>query len=439
MPTIRQLPRLLLRGSIANVTMRGLTPEQKLHVDGIYNQVVRHPELTKHRVKVIRELGSTIRGDYHDDKTIAEQEYNIAIWRGVVHLFHHKNYSFKCSNCGSTHSTTQRGKPKLIDRATVPCPVCRMAEVATPGCSDYRVGDIVNHDEAQIRFRDQMYDTPTFRSCIKPIADSPRYENPDQIIDCPKQLKKFFGEFVWNYFRQQLNENKRKQLVKKLTDVSGPADQMITESIVSLCDRMRVDYNRNHKIEKTNGKYVINLASLTTPPEFTSELVALKCEALGHNIRVIITENNVEVIAESSPGIITVKVLKPQHAMMMENQVVDDGDESVSGFSVEQLSHKTTKGSNMNQEDHVAMYDIADAASKTRSSLSDPTCVKIYDIFMQVGEIYDDFATTYGDGTPKINHIAEYLKISPRDVKKYKEQIQICCLANDFVPSYTNA
>jgi len=436
-PIIRQMPGLYLRGSIANITMVGLSPEEKAHIELVFDHVIHHEEMVRHKQKVMKEFGVTIRADYADDRAAAEQEFNIAVWRGLVSIFYHRTYEFECTNCGATASLTQRGKPKPIDRMVTPCPVCHMAEIVDPGCSDHNPGDLVNYTELQERYKLVGFGTPTFKSCIRPIPKEKKYDNPDEIIGCPKQLKRFFGEFVWNYFRQQIKENKRKEHNKTPVEITGPADQMIVELILSLCSRMNVDYNRHHKVEPVNGRYTIDLLGLLTPPEFSIELALVRVLAESHGVVVTTTAQAIEIAVHPNPPTIKVSIVRAAHVTIIDNQLTVTDDEENSGFSISQVSYKTVGARRMDQDDHVQTTDIREAATRTRAALPDGDCQSVYDIYCQIGPVYDKFSEVYGNGTPRINHIADFLGITARAVKQCRDVIQVQCLANDFVPAST--
>lgn len=431
MGIIRQMPGLYLRGSIANITMATLNETQKTHIEGVFREVVNHPELVKHKNRVIKEFGATIRADYADDRSIAEQEFNIAVWRGLVDIYYHHSYSFQCKSCNATSSLTKRGKPKPIDRLVTPCPVCRMAEIVEPGCSEWRTGEYVNHDEAQERFKNTPSNTPTFKSCIKAIKHERKHQNPDDIINNPIQLKRFFGEFIWNYFRQQIKENKRKEKNKKPIKISGPADEMVNELILSLCSRLNINYNQ-HKKNQSCDKYVINVLTIQTPPEFSIELAVIRELAVNNNVTMLIADTVIEIIPGINPPHISISVVKPEHVTLIDAQSPTNGEDS--GFSVEQVSHKTIGAIAMNQDDHIANTDLVDASSRTREALPEGDCRTVYDIYSQVGDIYDRFSERFGDTEPKINHIATFLGITTRTVKQHRETIAMQCLAHDFVP-----
>lgn len=429
MAIIRQMPALFLRGSIATVTMSNLTEQDIQFLNQMTDYVGNHPEMARNKSRMIKELGGTIRGDYADDRNSAEQEYNIAIWRGLVDLYYHCDYTFKCGHCQSQTYLTKRGKPKAIERQTVPCPNCGMAEVKDPGDADLKIGDIVPHADMQEAHKNLTH-TPRYKSTIKYTAGPKKHQNPQAVVDCPKQLKKFFGEFVWNYFRQHIKENKRIEHKKRTVIIAGPADTMGVEQIKNICDRMKLDYEYN----KLDGKHILSVNSLQAPPEFTIELALIRSTLEQHGIIVLCSNHSIDIKEDLNAPVIEVSVTKPEHVMVVDNNQNAGGDECESSFTINQVSHRTSGGAKMDQEDHVALLDMTEAAKKVRESLPDGDCKKIYDILSQNGDTYDGYSKNYGIGKPKTNHIAEFLGITTRQVKQHKESIKINCLAFDFHP-----
>ncbi len=431
MAIIRQMPALFLRGSIASVTMAHLTEEDRKFLAKMIAFVSNHPEMARNKARMIKELGNTIRGDYADDKLTAEQEYEIAIWRGLVDLFYHRKYTYECGHCKATTYFTKRGKPKPIERPSVPCPNCGMAEVKDRGFTDLEEGSIVDHAEMQEKYKHMTMGTPRYCSTVKHIPGERKHLNPQSVIECPKQLKKFFGEFVWNYFRQHIKENKRKEHKKKPVLIAGPADLMAIEQIKNLCTKLKVDFDCDHQVN--NGFYVINLNALQTPPEFSMEMAIVRHSMNINGINVRCSSHSIEIEAKVNAPTVEVSIIKPEHVTVVDNHQTSGEEEiSSSGFTLSQVSHRTSGGEKMDQDDHVATLDMSEAARKVREALPDGDCKKIYDILSQVGEYYDEFSTNYGYGIPRTNHIAEYLGITPRAVKQHKETIKIHCYANDF-------
>jgi predicted Zn finger-like uncharacterized protein len=245
MPIDRQVPMLCLRGSIANITMANIAEEEREHINTLTKQIAEHPELQPKRNSIIRGFAATIGADYRDDKAVADNEYYIAIWRGVVNLFYHRKYTFACKACQSSHYVTTRNKLALIDRQRVPCPNCLHVEIDEVGelnedgepISGFAKEQFVKLSEFRkvIKQLDSSQKVPTCRSCIKYIPGDKFYEDPDSIINDPDQIRKFFGEYAWNYCRQHIKENQRSEHKKTPRKIVGRADEIIYQELLALC------------------------------------------------------------------------------------------------------------------------------------------------------------------------------------------------------------
>jgi hypothetical protein len=430
MAIIRQLPKLTLRGSIAKITMANLSREQKATIEHWLEIVKSNPVLVKDKYRVIRELGITIKSDFADSKA-AEQEYEIAIWRGLVCIFFHRDYTFKCSSCQFGTYINQRGKSKIIDRQQIPCPNCGKAKIENPGDTSYQVGDVVNFAEVQASFKMTPTATPVFCSTIDYIEGEKKYSDPEKILKDPVQLKKFFSEYVWNYFRQQINENKRVSNTKE-TIITGAADEMLAEMVLSLCRKMGIDTFGTNKPNIEEGKYVIPISMLLAAPDFTIELADIFKTALEHDIRLEVKPNHVVVWQNYSAATISIPVFKPEHITVVE----DSGTEEAGTFSVNQISSKSYRGCVMDQENHIYCTDLQEASAKTRDGLPDDTRM-VFDIYMQNGAFYEEYSKSFPeDASPKISHVAVFLNMTARQVRAHRETIKLHCLKNDFVPGY---
>lgn len=423
MAKVRQLPKLHIRGSLATQTMTNLTEEEKAKLDDKLEFLLQQPELQTHKSKIIKELGITIGADYADDFSSAEQEFNIAVWRGLVNIYYHRDYTYHCKHCQQSVYFTKRGRPKVFEKQDTPCLNCRHAEVSDPGDTELKIGDIVNHDLAQEEYK-SLSRTPTFKSCLTAIAGDKKYNDPDEIINCPKQRRKFFGEFVWNYFRQQIKENKI-TVNKQATVISDSADKILKESLLNVCAKYHVHFTTN----ESNSEFTIYLSGLCTQPEFSLEIAAAISEAVLFGVRCQVQHNMVTVCYDNGLPFVSTTVIKPERIML-----VDPSDNTSNSFDINQVD-KGQGISFMNQDDHVEYIDMNDAYRRTRNALPDGPCRLIFDIYSQVGSTYDEYVESFGEGTPRTNHIARFLRLTPRVVKQYKETIQVCCLANDFIPS----
>jgi hypothetical protein len=146
MPKVRQLSEIYLRGALANVTMRQLTPAQRQHVEQLVQTLTNHPILAGHKHEFLYALRTTIACDYKNPDD-ALTEYRIAIWRAIVHIFYHTDYTFQCTACGSTDYLSQRGTRVPINRQFDFCPVCNHCAILDPGDSTCQPGVPVTGDE----------------------------------------------------------------------------------------------------------------------------------------------------------------------------------------------------------------------------------------------------------------------------------------------------
>lgn len=78
-----QMPKLFLRGSFVNVTIKNLTEEQRKEVSECVERIKDDPLLQPTRYQFKSALRNTIKGDYYDENA-SDQEYFVAIWKAVV-------------------------------------------------------------------------------------------------------------------------------------------------------------------------------------------------------------------------------------------------------------------------------------------------------------------------------------------------------------------
>lgn len=431
MPLQRQLPKLCLRGSIANITMAGITEDEREEIDRMVRKIVNNPDMQSKRANIIRGFQATIGWDFKDDRTIADQEYHIAVWRGVVNLFYHRKYSFRCQACNSSYYMTKRSKLAPIDRQQLKCPNCNAIQVDDPGESELTKGLFLPYEEFQAlcdNYTDGQQ-APTCQSPIEYIPGEKCYDNPEAIVDDPVQLSKFIGEYAWNYCRQQIAENERAEHRKAPRKIVGRADDIILQELLAICKKMKLDhfYEPDNIDDKAYDVYIVGLL---TPPEFSVELALLRKRALSHEIQIVTTSNSVRVLKNSSAHSITGKVSMPEHVMYQE-----ENDDEENGFTMKQIGYKTVEGARMDQDDHVQVVDTIDVMNAVRVSLPDGTCKAVFDIDSGQGQVYCDFSDRFGDGPPKKCHMAEFLGVPHRSIGICREQIKIHCLSHGLQPT----
>lgn len=425
MAGVRQISELYLRGSLANITMANLTFEQRKHIEALFDFVANHPEMMKHKHKAIQKYGSTIAGDYKDDRAAAEAEYNIAIYKGLVDLFYHRKYEFHCGACESNTYLTKRNKPKSIDRIQKPCPNCNKVLVTNAGNTDLQEGKYVTIAEFLDSYKDLQSGFPECISSITYKALEPRYSNADEIIKDPKQLKKFFGEFVWNYFRQHISENQKKKSKKSNTKIHEKADIVFSLKLLNICDNYKIKYTTNYDINHF-ADIDISFKTNLVQPECTIELAETVYRAKQSGINVVLTDDKI-IIQRNYEADYASEVVA-----VSENVQLQEPDENQDNFN--NYSKVSRGGIFMDVENHVETIEMIDVISNIRDSLPEGTCQQVFDIKNQSGEIYKQFSETYGDSDPKAKQIADFLNISPRLVTTHINNIKIMCLAKGLNP-----
>ncbi len=426
MSIVRQMPRLIVRGSLAQVTMTGLSSSDMQKIDTITREVINHPELQKSRQSFIRKLSHTIKSDYRDDLRAADAEYGIAIWRAVVSLVHHNTYVFKCQSCGCDRYLTKRQKPKLIDRVQMPCPNCRKCKVTNPGTTKHQIGDYVTYDE----YLDSMDRTGLVcESSIESEALDKKYANPQQILNDPEQLRKFFSEFIWNYFRQQLNENRRES--KNVTkNVCGRADHIIISEILSLCADNKMEFSHPDIGDVHFTKYRIDVKSLLAPPEFSVYLSKILQRAKANNILVQIDPKAITIITNINSPFISTSIVSPEYINMVDGSSCIAGSDDTQ-FNIDQIGER---GTGMYSEDHVAQIETLDVITQIRQAIANDQCKAIFDIMAQHGDTFADFTTKFGDKRPTNDQLATFLGVSSKDIPYHRENIRTICLMHGLTP-----
>ena len=428
MAIVRQLPELYLRGSLATITMAGLTERQKEEAQALTLSIAFSPEMSSHRVGMIKELKNTISADYKDEKA-GEHEYLIAIYRGVVDVLHHHKYTFCCTACNNTNYTTKQGRIKAIDRMQVPCPNCQCVKVAQAGDTNLAPGQLIKITDFQKAYEHHK-DTntpPEMVTTIVPIRGEKKYPNPQAILNDPIQKKKLFGEYVWNYFRQHINENERKTHSKIAHTITGVASIIYGETIAATLELHKVQ----HTVTVTNDNHkptsIISVRNLELLPEISIELKGIIQEAQSKNATVTI--NNSEIVLAGGDTATTEKFKKERVAVLESTTRVESDVDTI-----DSVGHRTVGGARMSQEDHEGTVDTSDALEKVRSVLPDGTAQQILSIITAQGDIYKDFSDSYGDGQPKMNHIAEFLGVPTKTVSNTMEKIRVLCIAAGLTP-----
>lgn len=439
MSRLRQLPEIYLRGALANETMKNLTAEQRLEVDALVARVEQIPAIIGHRNEFISQLSKTIGGDYRDDRASGEEEFRIATWRAVIHLLYHTAYRFKCGHCNATAYQTQRGKSKAFDRRYPICPNCDYVKALNPE-------RFVSHDYVQTQLANRGRNIEHV-SPIHPLKGKKKVPNHTDLLKDDNQLIKFMGEFIWNYFRQILNENKIKHHNKQPRLVCGPADRMAVDEIIGLLTRLNIRHYYERRDNPRGGKFRIGVDLYLTPPElnYDSETtepgefdqLLRKYREAGIKIRLF----DREIVVEEAHGdILTVEALisTPEVVQVVTKPSSINDDEGESDSVYDRLNQKIVGGTSMSQQlGDTELVETSEVMKAIRQALPDDA-KPVFDIYTETGDIYANFLTSdhspaNNSYPPKNCHVAGFLGVSPKQVSQAISAIKIQCMAHGLV------
>ncbi len=399
-----QLPQLYLRGSLAKVTMKSLTENEKAIVEHFTNRIVKMQSMQGDKNEFMHQLSVTIGGDYAQyNSKEAEQEFYIAVWRGVVHLLYHKSYEFKCGKCNNTEYQTKRNTLTPINRQFPICPSCEHVKLV--GSDDY-----IHFDEVKNSITEIKHESP-----IKTISGCNKVQQAQEILEDESQVSKFFGEFVWNYFRQIINENKITHQQKE-QKVTGCVDIITTELIISLLKQYNVKYY--YEGIPKNGYHTLHLKVHSTIIEFTTKFVQLANDMRRKGAIIMYTDSSIlikDLGAESPISDITMLTTEKVSTVGSGQGGTDECDDYM----------RILEEENMNTFQDI---DTEDTICHIRKLLS-PLAQKVYNLIIQDGYDYAQYSTQYGAGQPKVAHLAKHLKCTSNAIKTCIEEIKLATLS----------
>ncbi len=464
MSNVRQMPKIYLRGAAANITMKRQTPEQRAHLNALVKQTIVLPSILEHRHTFAKKLRTTIRSDYRDDRRAIDQDFAIAVYHCLSDLFYHHAYTYRCSVCGSSTYHTKGNRLKVIDHITEACPNCDKVIVVNPGCiTTLRPELALTIQEFQDSYRDMPdgHQAPTRRSPIVAIQGDKKHKDPQAVFDDKSQLNKLVREYVLNYARQQLKENKRTEHRVKHY-LTGPTDYLLTQELLELCAAMDIKHHYCAKTEPQNGCYTIRLIDydswLETSPEFTGEFVNFHAKALLYGVPIVITPQTIEIVLSPDATPLptryrivqtikdgrTVKIKTPYQTTVIKSEfisVIDNfprvTNEQENNSAIDQVSHRTIGGSRVDPENHVRTIATSEVLATIRGTLPDGHCQAVFDIYCQQGEIWDRFATHHGPNPARTAHLAAFLGTTTKAIERHQQTIRTLCSWNGLGPILT--
>jgi len=430
MAKVRQLADLFLRGALANETMKHLTEPEKDLAELVCDQIMNHEALIGHKHMFMNKMGTTIRCDF-TDRLSAQQEYRITIWRGVIYLLYHREYSFICKACEATSYQSQRGAPIKFNRRWNCCPACKQYEIADPGNSGLKKGSFISeaaYEALLLKMTEDGKTPPVITSCIQPVPGTKKIDNPNQILNDPDQIKKFFGEFIWNYFRQTIKENKIIHHGKHTQHLTGPVDTLAVQYITQLLKLNKINYQCD-PYSPIDGYFAIYCQPYGLPPEEARDIHELKkfVESHGGEVKIDGTSpsylDNAILVKDlySSSPIVEMDLLENDQVQVVTNSASKDEDNETD--PIQQLEKP-----NMNND---CNFEQIDAISVLRKSLPEGDCRSVLDLMTNQGETYDRFVDMYPNdimtnhGVPRQNRMAEFLGISQKQIKTHRQTIHL--------------
>ncbi|MCK9557551.1 MAG: hypothetical protein M0R50_05870 [Candidatus Cloacimonetes bacterium] len=440
MSKVRQLSEVFLRGSLANVTMKNLTKEERARIDELMVTVGEHEVLAGHRQEFIYQLGSTIAADYRDSSNAAQEEFQIAVWRGLVHLLYHTDYSFECSLCHSTSFLSQSNRVTQFNRCFGFCPVCNCCLISTPGDSTFKENDPLTQSEYLFvvdRLQRERKIPPTTKSCILAVHGAAKVDDPERILNDPEQLKKFFGSFIWNYFRQILLENPITKHQKRIVGLYGPADKTAADAINLLLSDLRAfhvysGYPEHDKLYPNQSYYTITCdPMLLAPSDFYPRFWEIKEHLAALGGEIIVTPSNIMVRDMQGQSSYTEYSASVNSEVQIVNNVVsrrdDDGD-SMDVISQLEDQHMLEDGTNA--------IEVREIIAHVQRCLPDGTCQAVFQLLSGTGPIYQEFVERFPDtprinqGIPHKNRMAKFLGCTPKDIKQHEQTIGLQLIAH---------
>jgi len=443
MAKVRQMANLYLRGALANETMKNLTPDEKELAELVCDQVMEHEVLTGHKNMFMNKLAVTIRCDFAD-RLMAQQEYRISIWRGVIYLLYHRAYSYQCAACKATSYQSQRGAPIKFDRRWACCPACGQYAIDKPGDSGLERGSFISKQDYEaliLNMTKSGQQAPSVCGCVDPIPGKKKVDDPNQILNDPVQVKKFFGEFIWNYFRQTIKENKITHHGRRNQQLAGPIDTVAVQCITQLLKVSKTHFQCD-PFSPVDGYFAIYCQPYGIDPEVIGEIHELQelVESYGGEIRIDSDRgrfdkngapsyfNSAILIKDlyGSAPIVEVNIAVNDQVQVITNSVAKDDDNEPD--IVQQLEKP-------NMSHDIRDFEQYDTIAALRRSLPEGDCRLMLDLITNQGDAYGEFAKMYPDdtmtnhGIPHQNKMAKFLDCSQKQIKIYREMIHIQAVA----------
>lgn len=386
---VDQVPKLYLRGSLINITLKNLSKE---HNDRLHTELLKWygaTELDSIRQGFVQQLRSTIGGEYHNPEA-ALQEFCIALMKGLVYLYHHCKYSIKCEHCGS-----KSDKGRKHQRLLAICPSC--SHVRYNG----KLMPVSKADKLIAECADPK--KKEYQSPFIAIAGSRKDIKSEEILGDRMRTVKFLTKIAKNYIKQNLKENKivRREVEHVIDKTTG--DFALRSHLVFILDKHAIKYTMS-----VNDETIIIKHGITpqTPYHIVEELHSIRMGYVEHGVQSISTKNSFIITIDESLPVVSAAIKK--HEVVKVTPISNDKD-SHNADSIMYNSDGAVSD--------VHSLELDESLQFIRDNLSDKA-LEIFEIFVGEGPASDRFKKVYGnDEKPHLNKISEFMNINTNAVK----------------------
>ena len=432
MSRLMQLPSLYgVRGSIATQTMANLTEKQVAEVDRIVRDVVCDQALAADKFEFIKQLGHTIQGDYKSDRSVAEHEFYIAVWRATVYLLYHREYTYYCTLCGHSEYNTSTSKCKTFDRQYNICPYCKGSLLNGKIVylkKEPRGYRLIDADGAAMseRYAHRIDIEKMVQSPVKTTLGGTKIIDPHKMLEDADQKGKWYSVWVWNYFRQILNENIIKTHNKHQTQISGPANTVATCEFIN---ELRHTSHKYHFDESTlyhdESEIITNTASMGK--EWVAFCIAMRNKYKNYGVCISDTWYSIKIESnDDDVPIVEATIVTEDPVIMISLTTPRNGEDGDDNSWTDIVESNATAGAGRFEKTEVDL-DEGDWIGIAHQNLPDEVCSKIFDIYMQRGDAWDDFSAQFKHREAAKSHLAKYFNITIKQIDEYRQIIAEVC------------
>jgi hypothetical protein len=254
----------------------------------------------------------------------------------------------------------------------------------------------------------------------------------EQAINDPLQSKKWFQTWGFSYLKQILNENKLTSILKK-EQVQLPANQaalheirtLLLHSIRKIKNPIKRKELKNHyeeaileQLEPKTERYTIHHWDFPIQTKYQK----LRTKYLRYGIEIQITQEGIE-IKQQKDELPDVQITKQTRTLVQETSFDNDNDDENRRDRLEGNLMTTT----------TIQPDLE------KQELMNTLYQKVPDDAKPILKIYyensrpQDYSKKYGDGPPRLIHVAKYLGKTPKETKKLISAVKLYCIALKFL------